>query len=250
MIKIPQRVFFIGVFSLFVCVGALRAQEITDINNWGIEEYTNLSLPPLDVLFENAKSAPSYELAAVEEEVERRLLKKEKRSFLSFFSIRGSWQYGNYSNDGTFSDVSTPIFYTYSKAEQTSYSVGAAINIPLETLFDLGPKVKRQKLQVRAAELRKEIGFEGIQKEIIQLYSAAMTQLNILKFRAESVVLANTQYAIVEKNFINGTTGTDVLATEKEKQSISMERYETTKSELNKTLMILEIITGTPILRK
>jgi len=70
-----------------------------------------------------------------------------------------------------------------------------------------------------------------------------------LKLRAESVILANAQYAITEKDFSNGTIDTGVLSTEKERQSTALERFESSKFELNKSLMILEVITHTPILK-
>lgn len=243
-------------FLFFLFIG--NSQRVLAQNPFGamesieleFEEYKNITLPPLDVLFENAKNAPSYELALVQEEIERKLLKKEKKSFLSFFSLRGSWQYGNFTNDASYNDIVTDYFGSYSKSEQTSFSVGAGLNIPLDQLFDLGGRVKRQKLMLRAAELQKEKEHELVKKEIVELYTKAISQLNILKLRAEAVVLADSQYSIVEQHFINGTVTSDVLASEKEKQSISWQRYEDSKFDLNKSLMILEVITQTPIIKK
>lgn len=231
----------------------IYAQEIT-INNIELdlefEDYKNLTLPPLDVLFENAKNAPAYELAQVEEEIERNLLKKEKKAFLGFFSLRGSWQYGNFTNDASYSDIVTPIINSYNKATQTSYSVGAGINIPLDQLFDLKGKVKRQKMNVRVAELQKEKEYELIKKNIIDLYAQAVSQLNTLKIRAEAINVSKAQYEIAERHFINGTISSDALSVEKERQSVSLQRYENSRFELNKSLMTLEVITQTPIIKK
>lgn len=252
MFNFHKKSFFIGIFLLLLYTKGsfLNAQETNNISNIDIEEFTNLILPPLDVLFENAKNAPNYEIAQVQEEIEKRILNKEKRAFLGFFSVRASWQYGTFANDGYLSSIIQEPVYSYTKADQTLYSVGASVNIPLDGLFDLGARIKRQKLVLKSTELAKELKYEEIKKEIIQLYTAATTQLNILKLRAESVVLANTQYAIIQRQFLNGTATSDLLATEKENQSVTMERFETIKSELTKNLMILEVITGTPILRK
>ncbi|NDV65178.1 TolC family protein [Bacteroides sp. 224] len=253
MVKFYKKSHLVGVFLLLLCTGnpfSLNAQNIANINHLDIEEYANLSLPPLDVLFENAKTAPSYELAQIQEEFERRILKKEKRAFLGFFSIRGSWQYGNFSNDGSFSDIMNPIMYTYNKVEQTSYSVGAGVSIPLDALFDLGPRVKRQKLKVRTSELQKEIQYQDLKQQILELYLTASSQLTIVKLRSEALALANIQYAIVEKNFMSGIVDSNTLSQEKEKQSMTMERYENSRSQLTKSIMMLEIITNTPIIKK
>ena len=86
-------------------------------------------------------------------------------------------------------------------------------------------------------------------KEIIELYVTALAQLNSLKQRAEYVTLANAQYEIVEKDFTNGVVDSGVLSVEKERQSKAIESYENNRSELNKSLMILELITHTSIIK-
>ncbi|NDW12755.1 hypothetical protein D0T50_07610 [Bacteroides sp. 214] len=240
---------------LLVCGGhsSLRAQEIggTQIPvDAEATYYSSLSLPPLDVLFENAKTAPAYELAEVQVLVEKSLLAKEKRHFLSWFSIRASWQWGNFQNDATFSDVYQPIVYSYTENEQTGYTIGAGLSIPLSDFFDYGPRIKRQKLTLKMTELQREIQYQALKQEILDLYLSAQSQLTIVKIRAEAVVLANIQYRHTERNFANGLTGSDALALEKEKQSLTIERYEGSKSLLTKSIMMLEILTNTPIINK
>lgn len=79
--------------------GNVRAQEVSDFSNLAPEEFSKITLPSLDLLFENAKNAPTYELAQVQEQIERKLLSKEKRAYLGFFSLRGSYQYGMFGNE-------------------------------------------------------------------------------------------------------------------------------------------------------
>lgn len=244
------RVYFTVFILLFMGILPLYAQMSNDVNNLEINNYATLSLPPLDVLFENAKSAPTYELAVIAEQVEHSLLKKEKRAWLGFFSIRGSWQYGTFANDGYLSTIYDKPTYSYTKTEQTLYSVGASVSIPLDNLFDLGGRVKRQKLQLKSAQLTKQQTYDNLKQQIVELYANAKAQLNILKLRAESIVLSNEQYLIIEKNFANGTVSSGDLSDAKENQSMAMQRYENTKFDLNKSLLILEIITNTPIIRK
>ncbi|WP_448789369.1 TolC family protein [Bacteroides graminisolvens] len=239
---------------LLLQTGALKliAQEITvsDYSTLQTNDYLNLKLPPLDSLFENAKQGPIYQLAAVKEQIEKKILAKERKAFLSFFSIRGSYQYGTFSNDATFTDITTPVISTYSTAAQTNYTVGGAISIPLDGLFDLAPRVRRQKLLVKTAQLEREMKFEELKREIIQLYVTANAQLNTLKLRAEAVVLETAQYEITEKDFTNGIIESKELSTQKSIQSNAIETYENSKAELNKSLMILEVITHSTIIKK
>lgn len=71
-----------------------------------------------------------------------------------------------------------------------------------------------------------------------------------MKLRAEALELATLQYEIAEKNFANNSIDTGDLSVEKQRQSSAMEAYEKSKFELTKSLMILEVITRTSILRK
>ncbi|WP_195449582.1 TolC family protein [Bacteroides nordii] len=228
----------------------MKAQEANDYSRPEQADYTKITLPPLDSLFENAKGGPTYELAQVKEQIERKLLAKEKKAFLGFFSLRGSYQYGMFGNEGTYTDVAIAPYLTYTTQAQRGYTVGAGVNIPIDGLFDLKARVNRQKLAVKSAALEKEIKYEEMKREIIEMYTTATSQLSVLKLRAEALELATLQYEIAEKNFSNSTIDTGDLSVEKQRQSTAMEAYEKSKFELTKSLMMLEVITRTPILRK
>lgn len=235
----------------FLTNSHVNAQEATtDYSRFNKEDYNNIVLPPLDVLFENAKSTPIYQLADVKVAVERKMLAKERRAVLGFFSLRGSYQYGMFGNESTYTDVAVAPYLTYSTQAQNGYTVGAGVNIPLDALFDLKARVNRQKLYVKTAQLEREVKYTEQKKEIIELYAKVTSQINILKLRGESLVLANVQYEIAEKDFANSTINSSELSVNKERQSQAREAFENSKSELTKSLMILEVITGTDIINK
>ena len=215
------RYLFGGLLFLFASMESVTAQEVSDYSKLQPSDYSSITLPPLDLLFENAKSAPTYELASVKEQIERKLLAKEKRAFLGFFSLRGSYQYGMFGNESTYTDVAIAPYLTYATQAQNGYTVGAGVNIPLDGLFDLTARVKRQKLNVRTAQLEREVKFEEM----------------------------NVQYSIAEKDFSNGAIDSGTLSSEKSRQSDAQEKFENSKFELSKSLMILELVTHTPILR-
>lgn len=242
--------FFSGLLLLFVSTTHIVAQEVSDYSQLSEEDYRNIVLPPLDVLFENAKNSPIYELADIKATIERKLLRKEKWAFLGFFSLRGSYQYGMFGNESTYTDVALAPYLTYSTQAQNGYTIGAGLSIPLDDLFDLKGRVSRQRLTLRSAELEREVKYDEIKKNIIEMYAMATSQMRVLQMRSESLVLANVQYEISEKNFANGTIESADLATDKEKQSQARESYEKSKFEFTKSLMILEIISRTPIIRK
>lgn len=242
--------FFSGLLLLFVATTRVVAQEVSDYSQLSEEDYSKIVLPPLSVLFENAKNSPIYEMADVKTRIERKLLQKEKWSFLGFFSLRGSYQYGMFGNESTFTDVAVAPYLTYSTQAQNGYTVGAGVNIPLNDLFDLKGRVNRQRLTLQSAILEREVKYDEIKKSIIEMYAMATSQIKVLQMRSESLTHASIQYEISEKNFANGTIDSNDLATDKEKQSQAQETYERSKYELTKSLMILEVISRTPIIRK
>lgn len=244
------RYVFVGFVFLFATICRIGAQEVSDVSQLSEEDYSRIELPPLSVLFENAKNNPIYELADVKATIERKLLKKEKWAFLGFFSLRGSYQYGMFGNESTFTDVAVAPYLSYSTQAQNGYTVGAGMSIPLDDLFDLKGRVSRQKLTLKSAELEREIKYDEIKKNIIEMYTKATSQINVLKLRSESLILANVQYEISEKNFANGSIESSDLAVDKERQSSAREAFESSKFELTKSLMILEVISYTPIIRK
>ena len=228
----------------------VKAQEANDYSRPEQADYTKITLPPLDSLFENAKGGPTYKLAQVKEQIERKLLAKEKRAFLGFFSLRGSYQYGMFGNEGTYTDVAIAPYLTYTTQAQKGYTIGAGVNIPLDGRFDLKARVRRQKINLQGEALERGSKYEEMKREIIEMYTTANSQLSVLKLRAEALELATLQYEIAEKNFANNSIDTGDLSVEKQRQSSAMEAYEKSKFELTKSLMILEVITRTSILRK
>ena len=155
-----------------------------------------------------------------------------------------------FGNESTYTDVAIAPYLTYSTQAQNGYTLGAGVSIPLNDLFDLKGRVSRQRLTLKSAQLEQEIKYDEIKKNIIEMYAMATSQIRVLQMKSESLILANVQYEISEKNFANGTIESTDLSTDKERQSQAREAYEKSKYELTKSLMILEVISRTPIIRK
>ncbi len=235
---------------LFILQTTFLQAQTHKLSEFTIDDYKKINIPTLDVLFENAKENPAYELAKIKEQVELINFHKERKVWLSYFSIRGSYQYGMFGNESTYTDVYTPVYYNYSTAAQNSYSIGIGISIPLDHLLDLRGRTKKQKLLIKSAAIEREIKYEEMKKEIINLYSNILLQLSILKLNSENVSISNAQYAIAEKDFTNGVIKFGDLSQEKQRQTNILQQYETIKSEFMKSLLILELMTNTPIINQ
>ena len=98
-------------------------------------EFINYQLPPLDSLFECAKSNPRLKAIEACIEAARNDLNVAKRDWWQYFSVRAGYTYGIL---GTYTDQETqytPLTTVYSGATQNSWSIGANISIPFNQLF-------------------------------------------------------------------------------------------------------------------
>jgi len=255
MLLIKRYTLFILVilFASFItdkCIAQNEDATISDYSELNNYELQNINLPPLSLLFENAKKSPIYQFQENDILIQKMLLSKQKRDFLSFFSIRGSYQYGRMANDAYYSDVYTPATTNFSSTTQNLYSVGAGVSIPLDKLFDIRPSIKRQRLAIRSAELEREIKFEEQKKQIIELYSSIMLSISTLRICNDALVQTTVQYEYVENKFANGKATPSDLATAKSGQSQSKQAFETCKNTLIRDMMTLELLSHTSLFKK
>lgn len=250
------------VIFMFCTVQCLKAQEgqggdqqlqqaaVTQddlIGNMNID-FAKIKLPPLSVLYENARSTPSLQILEKEKQLQKRLLAKEKKSWLGFFNAGGNISYGIADNVASSTDVNTPLIYRYVGSEQTSWNVGGGVSIPFEKLFDLRGSIKRQRIQVDIAELRKQEAYENLKIQIAHLYVQILSNIETLQRSAENIALYKGASAVAEQEYRNRRTSIDAVAETKEKEFGANQAFASLRSTINDQLLMLEIISHTPIL--
>src|SRR5690554_3003873 len=113
--------YFFWVWMLFPAFSAMAQEGIESLSP---DDYLKLQLPPLELLFENAKNSAAVELYNVRMEEQASALKTERRSWLKYFRFISTYQWGLMGVNSSFSDTDTPLFYQYSGARQNWYNVG------------------------------------------------------------------------------------------------------------------------------
>ena len=242
-----RKIVSLLVFSTFFLVPILAQESIADMTP---EDYVNLKLPPLDSLFENAKKNPLIQIHDTKKEEELGLLSKEKKSWLKYFSVGSSYHYGIQAYTSGYSDSATPIYYQYNNNATSYYNVGGAISIPLDDLFDRKRRIKNQKLLIKESEYIKEQKIDELKQDIIELYTAVLSSLSILKLRVEYFALAKAQYQVAENEFINGKLEATQLSEKKRIHIEAASEYESTRATLNNSILKLELLTRTSIINK
>lgn len=249
---------FTIIFSI-LSIHSMKAQEehqqkeqtvVTQDDIWGNMDldYAKIKLPPLSVLYENARTTPSIQILEKEKQLQKKLLSKEKKGWLGFFNAGGNISYGIADNVGSSTDVNTPVVYRYVGTEQTSWNVGGGVSIPFETLFDLRGKIKRQRIQVDIAELRKQEAYENLKIQIAHLYVQILSNIETLQRSAENIALYKGASAVAEQEYRNRRTTIDAVAETKQKEFGANQAFASLRSTINDQLLMLEIISHTPIL--
>ncbi len=256
----------VTVASLMWLVSAMNAQEQSDTlvvspsNNSEIQagffdsnlldgiDYSEFKLPPLGTLFENAKSTPSIELLEKERQMAEKLLSKEKLAFLSFFRVHANYSYGNTSSTSTATDVSTPLYTFASGYESNYWNVGASVNVGLESLWDLGGRVNRQRLEVEKATIQKEIAFDELKQKIATIYVRITNNLIALKTAAENAAAYRGAGLMTEQRFRNNQATITELADVRRYENDAVQFYQSIQSQISTDIILLEILTHTPII--
>jgi len=242
-----RKIILFFVLNIFFLVPVLAQESLADM---APEDYVNLKLPPLDSLFENAKKNPLIQIHNTKKEEELGLLSKEKKSWLKYFSIGSSYHYGIQAYTSGYSDSATPIYYQYNNNAMNYYNVGGSISIPLDDLFDRKRRIKNQRLLIKESEYTKEQKMDELKQQIIELYTDVLSNLSILKLKAEYMAFAKAQYMVVENEFINGKVDASLLSDRKRIQIEAASEYEITRAIVNKSLLKLEVLAKTSIITK
>lgn len=222
--------------------------DTDDLNGGENIDYSTFKLPPLGLLFENAKSNPSVEQLAREEAIQRELLKKEKKSWSEWISGFASYSYGVMDNYGSSENVATPIYYQYVGSKQHYWNVGARASVPLDGVLDLRGRVRRQRLMVEKAQLDKDIAYESLKQTIATLYVRITNNLISLKTASENAAAYKGAGLLTKEEFKMGEVTVRELAETKRWENNVTQDYQALQTSITTDILVLEIITHTPII--
>jgi len=210
--------------------------------------FSTFHLPPLAVLFENAKSNPQILRMAKVQELREAETAKEKKHVFSFISGHASYSYGKGDVWGNNKSTVSPILYQYQANKQSYWNVGASLNFTLDDLLDLGQRVKRSRLEAEQAQLEKDYAYDQLKYEIAQLYVRITNNLVALKTASENAAIYQGAGALNLEDFHNGNLSIQSFAKTKEYESGAVTGYQNLQTSITNDIIQLEILTHTPII--
>ena len=211
--------------------------------------FSEFHLPPLAVLFENAKSTPQVMSLQKAQEIAEAEVAKQKRHIFSYITGHASYSYG-------VSDVwgqSSSSYYTlqmmqFTGNEQSYWNVGVNLAVPVEDILDLGAAVKRKKLEVDQAIYQKDYQYDQLKLQIATLYTSITNNLIALKTASENAAIYQGAGHLNLEDFHNGNMSIEDFAETKLREDGAVSKYQSLQTQVITEILTLEIITHTPIL--
>ena len=225
-----------------ISAGFFDSSENATIN------FSSFHLPPLSVLFENAKQNPQILTLAKAQEIAQAEVAKQKRHIFSYVHGHASYSYGKTDMWGQGSTSYNLVLQQFQGSEQSYWNVGVNLNVPLEDILDLGAAVKRKKLLVDQARIQKDLAFDRLKQEITMLYIRITNNLVALKTSSEAAAIYQGAGALNQEDFHQGNKTIEGFAETKMREIGVVQGYQSLQTQITTDIITLEILTHTPIL--
>ena len=225
-----------------ISAGFFDSSEKSTIN------FSTFHLPPLGVLYENAKQNPTILSFDKAQEIAQAEVSKQKRHIFSYITGHASYSYGKTDMWGQGSTQWNMILQQYQGSEQSYWNVGINFAVPLEDILDLSAAIKRKKLLVDQARLKKDEEFDKLKLQIATLYISITNNLVALKTSSEAAAIYQGAGALNQEDFHQGNMTIEDFAFTKMREIGVVQGYQELQTKITTDIITLEILTHTPIL--
>lgn len=225
-----------------IAAGFFDSSKEKDIN------FSEFHLPPLSILFENAKSTPRIITLEKARQIAQAEVAKQKRHIFSYVHGHASYSYGKTDMWGNNSSSYNRMIYQFQGSEQSYWNVGVSLAVPVEDILDLAASVRRKRLEADQAVLAKDIAYDDLKLQISQLYVRITNNLVSLKTLGEAAAAYQGAGALNREDFENGNMNIEDFAYTKLHESGQVSSYQALQTSITTDILTLEIISHTPII--
>ena len=225
-----------------ISAGFFDSSEQSTIN------FSNFHLPPLAVLFENAKQSPRILTLEKAQELAKAEVAKQKRHIFSYVTGHASYGYGKTDMWGQSSSSYNMILQQFQGSEQSYWNVGVNLAVPLEDILDLTAAVKRKRIEADMAMYKKDTEYEDLKKEIATLFIKITNDLVTLKTAGEAAAAYQGAGALNLEDFHQGNMSIEDYAWVKQHELGNVQAYQSMQTAITTDIITLELLSHTPIL--
>ena len=225
-----------------IAAGFFDSSREKDIN------FSEFHLPPLAVLFENAKQSPQIISLEKARQLAEAEVAKQKRHIFSYVQGHASYSYGKTDMWGNNSSTSSTMIYQFQGREQSYWNLGVNLAVPLEDILDLTAAVKRKRMEADQAAIAKDIAYDQLKLQIATLFIKITNNLVTLKTLGEAAAAYQGAGALNREDFENGNMSIEDYAWTKQHESGQVTSYQNLQTTITTDILTLEILTHTPII--
>ena len=225
-----------------ISAGFFDSSNEKDIN------FSEFHLPPLAVLFENAKSSPQILSLEKAHQLAEAEVAKQKRHIFSYVTGHASYSYGIGDTWGNSSSAYTQTIYQYQGSKQAYWNIGINLAIPVEDILDLTAAVKRKRMEAEKSNIEKDIAYDQLKLQIASLFVKITNNLVTLKTLGEAAAAYQGAGALNREDFENGNMDIADYAGTKMYESSQVSGYQNLQTTITTDILTLEILTHTPII--
>jgi len=225
-----------------ISAGFFDSSNEKDIN------FSEFHLPPLAVLFENAKTNPQILSLEKARELAEMEVAKQKRHIFSYVTGHASYSYGMTDMWGNNSSGYNNMIYQYQGSQQAYWNIGVNLAIPVEDILDLTAAVKRKRMEADQAVIQKDLAYDQLKLQIATLYIKITNNLVTLKTLGEAAAAYQGAGALNREDFENGNLDIQQYADTKRFESSQVTNYQSLQTTITTDIITLEILTHTPII--
>jgi len=210
--------------------------------------FSDFHLPPLAVLFENAKSNPKILQLAKRQEIAQADVTKQRKHVFTYVSGHAGYSYGKTDMYGNNSSTLSPVIYQFQGSVQNYWNVGVNATIPLEDVLDLTHSVKRKRLLVEEAQYQKDIAYDELKLEIVTLYIRITNNLQALRNAGVNAAIYQGASQLNEIEFHQSNMEIEDYAYTGLRAQNAVNNYQGLLTQITTDIVTLEILSHTPIL--
>ena len=225
-----------------ISAGFFDSSNEKDIN------FSEFHLPPLAVLFENAKTNPQILTLEKARQLAEMEVAKQKRHIFSYITGHASYSYGIGDMWGNSSSAYSQTIYQYQGSKQAYWNIGINLAIPVEDILDLTSAVKRKRKEVEQAVIQKDMAYDQLKLQIATLFIKITNNLVTLKTMGEAAAAYQGAGALDREDFENGNMDIAAYAATKRFESSEVTSYQSMQTQITTDILTLEILTHTPII--
>ncbi len=249
-----KRFLFLSLFAAMGLTGYAQFNEsgisagFFDSSGENTINFSEFHLPPLAVLFENAKATPVIMSMAKAQQLAEAEVAKQKRHIFSYLTGHASYSYGVSDMWGNSTSSYNMRIMQFQGSEQKYWNVGVALAIPVEDILDLKPSIRRKRLEAEQAQLKKDQAYDELKLQIAKLFIKITNDLIRLKTASENAAMYQGAGALNLEDFQNGNMSIEDFAFTKAREDAAVSSYQNLQTEITTDILTLEILTHTPIL--